>query len=90
MEIKDFFLCSSLEDSEYTRIHAKYFSKEFRDKYNLHNKINKDGYVYCIIQKGMYSLKQAAILAYKQLVKNLQQYRYTPIEGTTGLWSHKT
>ena len=42
------------------------------------------------IQKGMYDLKQAAILAYKQLVTNLQQYGYAPIEGTTGLWSHKT
>ena len=43
-----------------------------------------------MIQKGMYGLKQAAILAYKQLVKNLKQYGYEPIEGTTGLWHHES
>ena len=38
----------------------------------------------------MYGLKQAAILAYKQLVNNLQKFGYAQAEGTTGLWSHKT
>ena len=36
----------------------------------------------------MYGLKKAAILAYKQLVKNLKQHGYEPTEGTTGLWHH--
>ena len=70
------------------RIKAKYFSHDFREKYNLNQKINSDGYIYCVIQKGMYGLKQAAILAYKQLVKNLKQDGYEPAEGTTGLWHH--
>ncbi len=39
-----------------------------------------------MIQKGM----QSAILAYKQLVKNLKKDGYEPNEGTTGLWSHRT
>ena len=38
----------------------------------------------------MYGLKQAAILAYQQLVENLKPFGYAPIEGTTGLWTHKT
>ena len=38
----------------------------------------------------MYGLKQAAILAYKQLVKNLGQHGYYPIPLTNGLWKHKT
>ena len=70
LDIKDFFLCSALDDPEYMRIRAKYFSNVFREKYNLNQKINCDGYIYCMIQKGMYGLKQAGILAYKQLVKN--------------------
>ena len=65
LDIKDFFFCLTLKDPEYKRIKAKYFSQEFRDQYNLHNKINIDGYIYSMIQKGMYGLKQAAILAYK-------------------------
>ena len=38
----------------------------------------------------MYGLKQVVILAYKQLVKNLDKYGYYPIPLTTGLWKHKT
>ena len=80
LDIKDFFLCSTLESPEYMRIKAKYFSQDFREKYNLHQKNNKDGFIYCIIQRGMYGLKQAAILAYKQLVKNLKKDGYKPAE----------
>ena len=36
----------------------------------------------------MYGLKQAAILAYKQLVKKLIKDGYEPVEGTLGIWSH--
>ena len=37
----------------------------------------------------MYGLKQAAVLAYEKLVRNLAQYDYTPIKGTVILWKHK-
>ena len=32
LDIKEFFLCSTLEDPEYMRIKAKYFSQDFREK----------------------------------------------------------
>ena len=38
----------------------------------------------------MYGLKQAAILAYQELKRDLAKYDYTPIKGTVGLWKHKT
>ena len=68
LDIKDFFLQSNLpeKEKEYLRIHKKHFTKYFRELYNLDAKINEDGYVYCEIVKGMYGLKQAAILAYKK------------------------
>ena len=90
IDIKDFFLQTIMEESEYLRIHSKYFSKEFINTYKIHNLINKDGYVYCKIVKGMYGLKQAAILAYKQLVHRLEKHRYKPIKTTNGLWKHVT
>ena len=90
LDIKDFFLQSYLKDPEYMRIHSRYFTQEFRDVYKLHNKINTDGYVYCVIQRGMYGLKQAAILAYQQLVKNLKPFGYHPVDGTTCLWRHQS
>ena len=38
----------------------------------------------------MYGLKQAAILAYENLVKNLAKHGYRPIKHTVGLWEHDT
>ena len=38
----------------------------------------------------MYDLKQAAILAYKQLVKHLQPFGYAPVPHSLSLWTHET
>jgi len=37
----------------------------------------------------MYGLKQAGIIAYKHLVKNLLPYGYTPLHNTPGVWKHQ-
>ena len=90
IDIKDFFLQSTLPQKEYLWIHSRYFTEYFISLYNLKDKIDKDGYVYCEIVKGMYGLKQAAILAYKKLKKILIENGYSPIDNTTGLWKHAT
>ena len=68
IDIKNFFLMTSLptKNREYMQIHKKYFSNFFIELYKLQDRLNNDGYVYCEVQLGMYGLKQAAILAYKQ------------------------
>ena len=38
----------------------------------------------------MYGLKEAGIIAYKCLVRNLQPHGYTPVAHTPGLWTHAT
>ena len=38
----------------------------------------------------MYGLKQAAILAYDNLVQTLKQYGYRPVPHATGIWYHET
>ena len=50
--------------------------------YNLDTKLATDGYIYVKIKKGMYRLKQAAVLAFDNLVKNLSRYGYSPIPHT--------
>ena len=40
-------------------------------------------------KKGMYSLKQAALLVYNFLKQNLEPHGYFPIPHTTGFWKHK-
>jgi hypothetical protein len=52
--------------------------------------VEPDGYVYCEVRKGMYGLKQAARLAFNNLVKLLAPHGYYPIRASPGLWRHKT
>ena len=82
MYLKDFFLRTSMERLEYIRIHSKYFSDDFKKEYNFQDKIHTNGYIYCSIKKGIYGLKQAAILVYKLLVKRLERRGYVPIPLT--------
>ena len=69
-------------------IHIKYFTAEFRNEYDIDELVDEDGYVYCEIRKGMYGLKEAGIVAYKNLVKNLAPFGYEPMKYTPGLWRH--
>ena len=72
------------------RIHFKYFFDDIQTEYDINSKIAPDSYVYIRIQKGMYGLKQAAVLAYNQLVRNLEPHGYVPCPFTAGLWRHTT
>ena len=89
-DIKDFFLAMPMSEPKYMRIHSKYFFEDIRSEYDIDSKIAPDGYVYIRIQKGMYGLKQATVLAYNQLVRNLEPHGYVPCPFTAGLWRHKT
>ena len=75
-DIKDLSTDANRWPRIYIRIHKRYFLQQFIVQYKLKDLINKDGYIFCQINRGMYGLKQAAILAYKQLVKRLQQQEY--------------
>ncbi len=61
LDIKDFFLQSYIPQPEYMHIHSRYFSAKFRKLYDIDKKIAPDSYVYCVILRGMYDLKQAVI-----------------------------
>ena len=89
-DLKDFFLASPMQGNEYMKIHIKNMPQDIIDTYNLQDVVTPDGYVYIKIKKGMYGLKQAAVLAYNNLVNNLRQHGYAPIPQTVGLWKHKT
>ena len=50
--------------------------------FELKKECMDDGYVYARIEKGVYGLKQAAVLAYNNLVKILKKYGYEPCPNT--------
>jgi hypothetical protein len=89
-DLKDFFLASPMEKPEFMKIKYKYLPADIRTKYQLDTLVSPDGYVYVKIKKGMYGLKQAAILAYQNLVKLLAPHGYSPCPNTPGLWRHST
>ena len=89
-DLKDHFLATPMKDPEYMRIKYKYFPAAIRTQYNLDVFLETDGYIYIKIKKGMYGLKQAAILAYQHLVNQLAPHGYRPCPYTTGIWQHDT
>ena len=89
-DLKNFFLASPMKDPEYMRLKYHYFPPAIRTQYKLDHLLAPDGYIYIKIQRGMYGLKQAAILAYEHLVRQLAPHGYHPCPYTTGLWKHAT
>ena len=89
LDLKDFFLATPMHRPEYMKIPYKYFPEDIRKKYNLHLLVH-DGYIYVRIKKGMYGLKQAAVLAYQNLITKLAPFGYEPIPHTDSFWRHKS
>ena len=67
----------------------KLIPQEFIDLYDLTTKV-KNEYVYIEIQKGMYGLPQAGILANKLLKTRLTDHDYYEVPYTPGLFTHNT
>ena len=90
-DLKDFFLSSEMKIYQYMRIHRKYVTPEIMDEHHLTDAhFDSKGYCYVEIRKGMYGLKEAAVLAYDQLKAHLAPYGYAPVRYTPGLWRHTT
>ena len=90
-DLKDFFLQSNMKIYQYMRVHRRYLPQEVIDEYNLTPEhFDSHGYVYLEIRKGMYGLKEAAILAFEQLRDHLAPFGYHPVRHTPGLWKHDT
>ena len=89
-DLKDFFLATPMEKPEFMKIPISSIPQDIIDQYNLNRLRTSSNQIYIKIVKGMYGLKQAAVLAYKNLVRNLSNYDYEPIPHTVGLWRHKT
>ena len=90
VDIKDCFLATPMAKAEYMRVQYKYIPEEIKLKYNLKSMVTHNNYIYIRIKKGMYGLKQAAILAYDNLKTILKPFGYVPVTRTVGFWKHGT
>eukprot|EP00978_Attheya_sp_CCMP212_P010371 scaffold25103_cov42-Attheya_sp.AAC.1 len=86
---KDFYLGTPMERPEYMRIPVKWIPTVIMDQYNLTPLIHNE-YVMVEINKGMYGLPQAGILANKCLVKHPATHGYVKAPRTHGLFRHVT
>jgi hypothetical protein len=89
IDINNFYLNTPLGRFEYMVINLASLPKKTIEKYDL-IQLSLDGKVYIEIQKGMYRLPQAGILANELLQHNLAKYGYRPTQHTHGLWTHDT
>ena len=90
MDIKDFYLNTPMTRYEYMRLKISDMPDDVIEHYNLREIATPDGFIYCEIQKGMYGLPQAGIIAQELLADRLRNHGYTQSETTPGLWSHKS
>ena len=88
MDIKDFYLNTPMEHPEFMRLRYDTLPEEIISKYGLAQKV-LDGWTYVRIEKGMYGLPQAGLLANKLLSSRLETHGYYQCQFTPGLWRHK-
>ena len=56
-DIRDMFLASPMERPEYMKVLYKHFPEDIRQRYNLQDKLHKDGYIYKLRRACMGSTK---------------------------------
>jgi hypothetical protein len=89
LDVKDFYLNTPMKRYEYMRIKVTDIPSEIIKEYKLHQKVMDDGYIYCKIQKGMYGLPQAGIIAQEFLQEHLAKVGCHQSKTIPGLWTHK-
>ena len=88
MDIKDFYLNTPIARYEYMCLRIADMPDDAIKHYNLRDKATPDGYIYCEIQKGMYGLPQAGIIAQQLLEERLKNMdivkaKQPPVSGNT-------
>ncbi len=84
-DLKDFYLNMPMEQLEYLRMKLCDLPQEFVDLYDLTKIAEGNGNMYIKVQKGMYSLPQAGILAHRLLEQRLDEHGYQQSQVTPGL-----
>ncbi len=88
IDVKDFYLMTPMDRYEYFRMKLELFPQNIINEYRLCDKVDADGNVFCKVQRGMYSLPQAGIIAQNLLTKRLHKAGYQQSKITPGYWHH--
>jgi hypothetical protein len=88
IDIKDFYLNTPMDRPEFMRLKIADIRQNFIELYNLRKLATPDGYIYIHVQKHMYGLPQAGIIAQQLLKKHLVANGYHQSTVTSGFWKH--
>ena len=83
-------LNTSMERAKCMKARYKYFPHEIRQVYNLEKIVTLDGWMYILIVKDMYDLKQAALISYDLLKTRLATDGYITCIKNVNIWRHTT
>ena len=75
-DIKYFYLNNILPDPEFMRIPLKIIPQQIVYTYNLVTLVNNQEWIYMRINKSLYGLKQAGIIANQEFVKHMAPFGY--------------
>ena len=89
-DIKYCFLNNILPNPEFMWISLKIIPLEIIDTCDLKALVDDQGWIYMLIEKGMYGIKQAGIIVNQELVKHRAPLGYHPVKHTTRLWVHNS
>ena len=78
-----------MEEPEYMKIPVRLVPDEIKVEYKVSN-FEHEGCVYVKINKGMYGLAQADLLANELLAKRLAKHGFSQTSHTPGLWKNHT
>ena len=87
-DLKNFYLQTPMDRSEYFCIKLSDIPQEFIDEYDL-NEADQHGWIYFEILRGCYGLPQSGRLANDLLRTRLEKADYYESATTPGLWCHK-
>jgi hypothetical protein len=74
LDIKNFYLNTPMEQYKYVHIKLDGIPEETIQQYPLQDNVDSEGYIFIEVQKGMYGLPQARILAQNLLEKLLNKH----------------
>jgi len=88
IDIKDFYLMTPMKRYEYFRMKIDLFPQDIIEEFNLLDKVDHGGNVFCEVRCGMYGLPQAGIIAQDLFEERLIVAGYHQSKLTPGFWAH--
>ena len=89
IDLKNFYLNTPMDRREFLRMKIDNFPEDVIKQYDLRQKVDSKGMVTIRVEKGMYGLPYAGIIAQDLLTERLNKEGYFQSDKTPGLWTHE-